>query len=97
MDQRVLIVNLNAHPSIVNLPIDYFKKEGVISVFAPKKDSRNLEKNNSPRERCPDMTGVAVPSLKGRLRKWNRLAFTPSSDFVWEEGRSSLKTSSMER
>jgi hypothetical protein len=97
MDLLVLIVNLNAYPSIVNLPIGYPNKGRVISVSAPKKDWRSLEKNNSPKERCPAMTDDAGPSLQKRLPKWNLLASSPSSDFTWEEGRSSLKISSMER
>jgi hypothetical protein len=69
MERRGLIVNRNAYPSIVNLPIAYFKEERVISAFAPKKDSKNLEKNNFPREGCPGMTDGAVPSLKVKLPK----------------------------
>src|SRR3972149_7008257 len=93
----VLIVNLTVYPSIVNLPIGYLKKERVTSVFVLKKDLKNLEKNNSPKERCPGMMGVAAPSLKKKLPKWNLLVSSPSFDFEWVQDRSSLKTSSMEK
>jgi hypothetical protein len=81
----------------MNLAIDYFKKERVINVSVPKKDSKNLEKNNSLKEGCPGMMVGAVHSPKGKLPKWSRPAFTPSSDFMWEQDQFSLKTLSMER
>ena len=77
MNQLVLIVNLNGYPSIVNLPIGYLKKERVISVFVPKKDWRSLEKNNSPKERCPAMMDGAVPSLQKRLPKMESAGLHP--------------------
>ena len=42
-------------------------------------------------------TDGAAPSPRRRLLRWNRPAFSPSSDFTWEEGQSCFKTSSMER
>jgi hypothetical protein len=92
-----LIVNLNAYPSIRNLLTVYFKKERAINVFAPKKDWRSLEKNNSPKGRCRDMMDDVAHFLKRRFPKWNLPASGPSSDFASEQDRSSSKTSSMER
>jgi hypothetical protein len=97
MDPSVLIVNPNAQRSIVNGLVDCLKKERVISVFAPRRGWKTFEKNNCPKERCPATTDGAAPSPRRRLLRWNRLAFTPSSDFTWGEGQSCFKTSSMER
>ena len=75
----------------------FFKREKAISVSAPKRGWKNLEKISSRKEGCPAMTEGVAPSLPKRFSKWNRLVSSRFSDFTWEEDRSSLKTSSMER